>query len=606
MARGQTLLSQQDFRDGMQLDVAPHLISSNGVSGLENMLCDADGSLYKRGGTTYKSNAAFGALGVNWLTDIYLGPGQRTIFAHGTAFGVLGADDATPVNIGGAGLSYPKSAWEAKGYLFIGGGFIYGGSRKTATYSTGTVTTTNNSKTVTGAGTTWTTNLDAGMLFQTAAAERVYVIDTVDSNTQITLRDAYEGTTGAAKTYTARPIYTIAAAGPYKSAEHYGVCAGRLVWAFENKVRFVKINPIGATAPLVAGQPNNHAAWVSTDEHELPEGCRIVGFNTVGQILLIFTTDGLWTLRGLPFDIVDAAGTPNHRLQVLDRNKILWGSAGMASFEQSVVVPCVDGIFLIDGVSAPQRISKPIESEYRTYAQGNYRPGRAVVFRSHYFLPILDASGVWVKTYVCRLDRPVRVRGEVTFPWSRLTGAGGKIKAYAVRSGSDTRQQSLYGASANTPSRIIDCSSYFTPNAGNKLDADGSIFNYVVATRDYETGGGTINAVRKVRLRYELTDAGSDNPTIQADVNVGTRQSGLATWGQAVWGAFTWNNAEDAAWLALVGDAPEDTGRSLPKKWRVGKKARYVRYRFRSDDPAASCVIRAVETFIRPAGSLRR
>jgi hypothetical protein len=125
--------------------IARHLIPDVGTYDVENGLHDEDGSVYRRGGTVYHSNAAFGA-SLRWLTDVQLPAGQRTVIASPTAFGVLSSDDATPLNLGGAGLLEPAPSTVLGGVLYIGGGVMYGGSRKTADYSTGTVAVTLGSK----------------------------------------------------------------------------------------------------------------------------------------------------------------------------------------------------------------------------------------------------------------------------------------------------------------------------------------------------------------------------------------------------------------------------------------------------------------------------
>jgi hypothetical protein len=158
---------------------------------------------------------------------------ERTVFASDDDFYVVDSDehDAGQPRLGrDAG---PKPSALIESMLFIGGGYIYGGSRKTANYTTGTVTFTNGSKTVTGSGTTWNTLVDAGMLIQ-RGNERVYVVASVDSTTQITLRDAYEGVTGSGVSYTLSPIYKITAADPYESGEFYAVAANRLLTGLKN------------------------------------------------------------------------------------------------------------------------------------------------------------------------------------------------------------------------------------------------------------------------------------------------------------------------------------------------------------------------------------
>jgi hypothetical protein len=73
-------------------------------------------------------------------------------------------------------------------------------------YKTGSITVTKNSKTVTGSGTAWANasqGVGAGQMLLLPAAGTVvmYEIASVQSNTQLTLADAYSGTTATGQTY---------------------------------------------------------------------------------------------------------------------------------------------------------------------------------------------------------------------------------------------------------------------------------------------------------------------------------------------------------------------------------------------------------------------
>jgi hypothetical protein len=73
-------------------------------------------------------------------------------------------------------------------------------------YRTGTVVVTNGSKTVTGVGTLWTTAVNAGDAFALVDANlnptgAWYEVDVVVSNTEITLKQSYAGTTGSNNQY---------------------------------------------------------------------------------------------------------------------------------------------------------------------------------------------------------------------------------------------------------------------------------------------------------------------------------------------------------------------------------------------------------------------
>jgi hypothetical protein len=618
MAPNQTRLLQKDFFTGFWRDTARHLIPENGVYDLRNYLLDEDGMPYKRGGTVNKSNTNFGA-SLRAIWDLYLDAGQRTLFANASDFGVLSSDDQTPVNLGSDGLAIPRVATAVAGMVFIGGGYIYAGSRKTSSNSAGTVTTTNGSRVVTGAGTGWASNLDAGMLFQ-IGNERVYVIDSVDSATQITLRNeidlstgavvGYEGTTGGGKSYTAYPLYKITAPDPYPTADFYAVCGNRLIVSTDNFVN--------ASEP---GKPHDYSATIGgkniATQHELPEGVSIVGFGVIEQTLLVFSTGGTWTITGLPFNIVDATGAPLQQLSLLSRDFIALNPEGVATWNQYLVVPTSDGIYLLDGVSQPKKISRPIERLYREYVRLGYLAGQAIVHQGHYFLPIITSAGASKDVLVCRIDRPVTVRGETVYPWSRLSGQGGSIIAFAQRIGLTTRSPILMGADRRISARVLDCSRFFTPGGDVALDADDTAFESDIITRDYETGNMTENMVRWVRINHQLIDAGSDDPTIVVGVasdladpdspQIGHPDGvfGLG-FGPAKNGVLQPFTASVESQFRSLCEIPEDYDGTHPHRCRVNQSARFVRFRLRSDDPCAVHRLRALEVAIRPSKAIRR
>ena len=591
---------QDDFSAGISRDVAPHLIDARGVYDCVNGLYDDDGSIYRRGGATYLSGAGLGSAGLSFVADLFTDAGERTIVANASDFGVLDTDDTSILNLGGPGLDTPATYCFLNGYLFIGGGYIYGGSRKTANYTTGTIALTNGSTTVTGSGTAFLANVDAGMLLQ-IGNERVYVVASVNSDTSLTLRDTYAGTTTGSTAYTLTPFYTITSADPYEDVAAPWACANRLVWGVNNLLKFAPVD-----AP--------HSVGVD-DFHELPEGAQILGGAAVGDTSLIFTNEGVWTLSGLAFEIVDpGTGNPQHRLQVLDREIILAGPAGIASWQQALVVPAVDGIYLMDGVSRPEKISRPIDKLYIPYIDAGYFPGQAVVYNRHYILPIIDSSGEVQDTLVCRLDRPVRSRGQITFPWSRLADFGANCPAYAKRVGSTVPDPVLIGAERNTTSRVIDCSAFFSPDAAHKADQDGTAHAFDVVTRDFETGNQTKNLVRRVRPRYELVDASSDDPELEVFYATGQADPTLPYWGapDGQWGAG-FGPGGDQPWTSSLNSSyasactlPEDRDGTNAQRCRIGKQTRFIRYRLRCGDPCAELDLRSIETFIRPAGSVNR
>lgn len=572
-------LEQQNFSAGIFPGTARFAIPDAGLYDAVDGLLDREvGSIYRRGGSAYLSTSAFGSSGLRMLWDGFLVPGERTLFANPSDFGVLDGAEG-PVNLGGAGLSTPKKAVELGGIVFIGGGAMYAGSRKTAVYNTGTVSTTNGSKTVTGSGTTWNTLVDAGMLFKISG--RYYVVASVDSVTQITLRDAYEGSTASGQAYTLSPLGTSAA--PYRTSDVYAVAASRLFSCEGDKAYF--------TEP---GKPETFNAAESF--HQVPGGVDIVGGAGIGSRLLLFTTAGVWVVTGLDFDLTDDAGNVQQHLDLLSPDLLLWGHEGIATYQQALVAPCADGVWLLDGVSSPKLLSGPITALYRSYVAAGHHLGLAAVDESHYLLPVLNSSNQTVDVLVCRLDLP---------GWTRLGAFSGDVSAFAVRTGGSAspRAPKLLAASQASSSRVLDCTGFFGPDVDRPSEPDGSVHDLDITTRDYPAKDGRGYAtVKKLRVRYELKDAGSDDPSLLAYYADGAQDNtGLAVWDDAVFDTDLWVDDLAGDWVQLEGAAPEDETGRFPFPWPVNKRSRFVRFRLRSSRPAARLIIRTVELFARPS-----
>lgn len=425
---GLAVLAQDDFSAGSFQGVARHLIPRNGVYEVKNGLLDDNGSIYKRGGSQYLSTADLNTSGSLPLFafDGYLSAGRRTVFADASGYGVLDDTDG-PISLGGVAPTGPRKGVVIGGVLVVDGK-LYAGSRKTANYSTGTISTTNGSKVITGAGTTWNTLVDAGMLLQ-IGTERFYVIASVDSTTQITLTEAYEGSTAAGKAYTLYPLATLPAA---QQSDVYAVAGDRLLVFSGRTITFSNGRSPGDAGTPPAGQLR-WQTFTATDRWEIPDGVQLLGAATLHDNVLVFTTGGVYALTNLAYDLTDAAGNLQQSLQRINPDLILWGNAGIASWGNALVVPATDGVWLLDGQNEPQKVSNSIPGRYVGYVQAAHRPGGAVVVRSHYCVPVVSAANGAIDFLVCRLDRPVRTSIGIVFPWSWMSGAAAAVGALAVR-----------------------------------------------------------------------------------------------------------------------------------------------------------------------------
>jgi hypothetical protein len=588
-----TAQAQPDFSLGAFQGVSRALIPDRGFYAGSNVLLDDDGGAYKRGGSAYLSTSGLNAAGLTFILDAYLAAGSRTLIADAADFGVLDGSEAS-VNIGGDGLASPRRAAVIGGVAVIGGGTMYAGSRKAANYTTGTISTTLGSKAVTGAGTLWGANLDAGM-FLKIGTERYYVIGSVDSDTQLTLIDAYEGSTAGGRAYTA----SVLAAAP-RTSDYYAVGFDRLISLENDEVHFSRgVSPGGSGFPPVGN--TQWQTFDATDLHKIPGGVRGIGAYFLRDTLYVFTTGGVYAVANMAYDLTDDLGNQQQTLVRVSPNLTLWANEGIASHGDAMIVPATDGVWLFGGAGGLQKLSQSIDARYIGHVRAGRKPGLATVYRNHYLLPILTSGNVLVEILVCRLDRAVRTSIGVVFPWTWLAGSGANVAGYSLRSSGPIPK--LLGAGRQATARVLDCSGYFEPSAVVKQDHDATNFEYDLMTRDYTPDRLNIAAlVRKLRLRYDLFDAATDDPTISAWYSIGVLNpvSG-SNWGEN-WDSLVWSG-DASVESPLSGQAPEDDGRD-PFAWDVNKRARQIRFRFRSSAPAGKLVIRNLEFFSRVSGRM--
>jgi hypothetical protein len=304
-----SLEQQTDFSAGAFQGIARHLIPRNGLYEALNSLLDDSGSVYKRGGSSVFSTSDFAGGAPLLLFDGFVSAGQRTLFANPTAFGVLDAANA-PLNLGNGGVPGPRRGVVIGGVAVLPPGKLYAGSRKTANYTTGTITTTNGSAVITGAGTTWNTLVDVGMLLQ-IGSERYYVVKSVDSTTQITLTEAYEGTTGAGKAYTLTPMGTLPLA---QQADFYAAAGDRLIVGKGNQIAFSNTRSPGGTGLPPAGQLR-WQTFSPSDFWQLPDGVQLLGIATLRDACSSSRRPASIVLGNIAYDLTDPLGNLQQSLQ---------------------------------------------------------------------------------------------------------------------------------------------------------------------------------------------------------------------------------------------------------------------------------------------------
>ncbi|HEY5593963.1 MAG TPA: hypothetical protein VIL61_02245, partial [Nitrospiria bacterium] len=134
-------------------------------------------------------------------------------------------------------------------------------------YAVGTADVTNDSATVTGTGTTWSSgNTPVGSVFQVSGDPAAYIVQTVDSATQITLTTTYAGATAAGVGYSITP---------------YILPAGRAISGISGSFVCVSCHAGRETGEYIKSYPGSLATnFGSFNSHYLAAGG--VLFRTIG------------------------------------------------------------------------------------------------------------------------------------------------------------------------------------------------------------------------------------------------------------------------------------------------------------------------------------
>jgi hypothetical protein len=536
---------------------------------LLNALIDDEGQPFLRGKSAYKSNTNAGAtlLGV---ADTFTAAGARTIFTSGvTGSGhwVLDVDDATPAPLttnvewkafsrgaaGAGAVFFPL----ATGYLWA-----YGGSRKPGGYNTGTVTATAGSTTLTGVGTAWTTNIDAGTLLSlNGAGNYVAIAQSVDSDTSVTLAKPWPFTTFSGVIYQAEPVFEVI---PDPIFDYFSGASNPPSSLYMAAVGAVPRLLVATKQRAFLSQPGNPWIFNATDYLELPSDAEIIGADAFQDSGIVFTTRGVWTLGGLDFDPVDDAGNVQWQQQQVSKDVILWSDPGIVAWEGVLIVPAVDDVYLFAPNGEAQPVSQAIRPLYRSYVKAGYQPGTAAVHRGHYFLPILNGTTL-VDEIVCRLDRPPR-------PWTRWSGHAAGL-AYTQRIGASTRSPKLFSIAGQRVTDLTGC----MDTVSSLQDADSTTPTFTVETNDLtmSQGRGQATAEKAVAV-YETTGG---TPAVSLSSAVGPEGA-----------AYT------AASLKRGGGASDGTGYSA---WKITRSADRIRLKVECASQVTSLVLRSVELYHR-------
>jgi hypothetical protein len=399
-----------------------------------------------------------------------------------------------------------------------------------------------------------------------------YVVKSIESNnTHLVLdRPVTEGS-GSQPT----PLWGPAEYDAADAAVNYQAIGGRLVSIEGRDVRTSGgADPVtGAVDPFFFDGNNVHTFADS-----------IVGTAVQSDRLLVFTEKDVRAISGLALDVVDPSGTPLHSVQhVADLQ--LWGQGGLASWKDALIALCLDGVWALDLISAPTRLSRSIDplirdmldrANPRVQDAGYVRaPGQAAVYRDHFFMPVatirtghgpVDYSA---RMLVCDLGSPIQTAIGAVFPWVEFTGDA------ACRAVARAKTFDLVGGGVS--GRAFDLTTVFVPDVLADDESASQVLE--IFTRGFTLARGNLNLARRLRLRYDL-GLGSAAADVAVYVENGTGETLLDSDG-------------------AVGQ-PDGVG--FREVWPVAYRGQFAQFRIRAGGDLTGFALRGVEVWLRPSG----
>ena len=167
-------------------------------------------------------------------------------------------------------------------------------------YRTGTVSVTNGSKTVTGVGTLWTSAVNLGDAFALVDAnlnptDAWYEVEAVVSNTEITLKQSYDGTTGSNKQFC---VFNLVG---NMTTPSFAQRLATFFASFQSLIDKPTVTPTAASIPIADANGDIDDGWI-------PETVARVDDMTEALALKIDTATATATPTASSIPIADANG----------------------------------------------------------------------------------------------------------------------------------------------------------------------------------------------------------------------------------------------------------------------------------------------------------
>ena len=395
-----------------------------------------------------------------------------------------------------------------------------------ANYSTGTLTATNASATVTGSGTSWntTTNAEVGEYIQLPDT-KWYKITAIGSDTSLTIERTYQGSTLSGQTYKISPwgevqgklSSSVAPSGLVRPTPKFIENHINRIWTLEgNTLRFSVLDTSVTEEHFNDWDTANNAGTIIIPSGKGDTG---TGLYSLNNSLYVFQRRAIWRLYGNSPANFELRNVTNEIGMIDKRTLVEWNDL--------LIFLSDNGVYLFDGSNLKNITEGVINSTIDTWA--NKTTCVATLWNNKYIISNTGTGDSYnSEAYFYDMTRGVwgKVEGAFIGAWSNWQG------------GNDTGQ--IYFASSNQGSIY-------------RWDIGGHDDGYEIETR-YHTAsipfGAGINDKAAKKLYVQQTALGDWNMTVATHFDVASAHATTTTinllgtdstlWDVAQWDEDTW------------------------------------------------------------------
>lgn len=395
-------------------------------------------------------------------------------------------------------------------------------------YTTGTITATNGSATVTGSGTTWgtTTNAEVGEYIQLPDS-KWYKITNIANNTSLTIEISYQGSTLAGQSYVISPwgevqgkLSTSTAVGSLvRPTPHFIENHINRIWALEgNTLRFSSLDTSVTEEHFNDWDTSNNAGAIIIPSGKGDTG---TGLYSLNNSLFVFQRRAIWRVYGNSPANFELRNVTNEIGMIDKRTLVEWNDV--------LVFLSDKGVYLFDGSNLRNITDGVINNTLNSWA--NKTSPAATLWENRYLISNTPAGGSSNSEGYCYdLTRGVwgKVEGVSAGYWSNWNGGSDTGQVYFISS----NQGSIYrwDIGGNDDGYPIE-TRYYTPSLGFKSGMnDKAIKKYYI--QQIALGDWDMSVSQYSDINTTITTGSSIN------LSAGTTSMwDVAQWDEDVWSA---------------------------------------------------------------------